>query len=46
MKIFFCIKIYLSFESKSSSVFQLDIEWKAQLLVLKHMEDPVDEYNK
>ena len=42
IKTFFGIKIYLSFESKSSSVFQLDIEWYSKLLVLKHMEDPVD----
>ena len=40
--IIFCsIRIDLLFESKSSSVSQLDIEWQAKLLVLKHMEDPV-----
>ena len=39
--IFCSIRIDLSFESKSSSVSQLDVEWQAKLLVLKHMEDPV-----
>ena len=38
--------IDLSFEPKSSSLSKFDIECKAKLLVLKHMEDPVDGASK